>query len=131
MRNIYACPHCEVNLNPGVKIVLLAQYKQRRGLILMSPLPGNYRFTCDKALAEIMERGALVTFHCPVCQADLTVPGNSDFAELHMVGSGRKPRRVQFSRRYGTRATFVIAGDEVIAYGEDSEDFSTRNFFGA
>jgi hypothetical protein len=130
MRNVYTCPRCEVNLNPGVKIVLVAQCHQRKGLILMSPLPGNYRFTCDQALAAIMDKGALVTFYCPVCQADLTVPGNSDFAELHLVGAGRKPRRVQFSRRYGTRATFVIAGDEVIAYGDDSDDFWNKNFFG-
>jgi hypothetical protein len=131
MRNIYACPHCEVNLNPSVKIVLVAGFRGRKGLILMSPLPGNYRFVCDKTLAETMETGAMVSFYCPVCGADLTAPSNQDFAELHLIGAGRKPRRVQFSRRHGTHATFVIAGEEVAAYGDDSDDFTPTNFFGA
>jgi hypothetical protein len=130
MRNVYACPHCEANLNPSVKIVLVAEYRGRKGLILMSPLPGNYRFVCDRALAETLQDGAMVTFRCPVCGADLVAPGNRDFAELHLVAAGRKPRRVQFSRRHGTHATFVIAGEEVVAYGDDSEDFSRKNFFG-
>lgn len=131
MRNVYVCPYCAVNLNPSVKIVLVAEYGGHKGLILLSPLPGNYRFVCDRVLAETMEPGAMVAFHCPVCGADLTAPGNSDFAELHLITAGRKPRRLQFSRRHGTHATFIIAGEEVIAYGDDSEEFTRRNFFGA
>ncbi len=131
MRNVYVCPHCGVNLNPSVKIILVAEHRGRKGLILLSPLPGNYRFVCDRALAETMEVGALVKFLCPVCGADLTAAGRRDFAELHLVTTDRKPRRLQFSRRHGTHATFVIAGEEVVAYGDDSEEFWRKNFFGA
>ena len=131
MRNVYACPHCNVNLKPGVKIVLVAEYRGRKGMILMSPLPGNYRFICDRALAETMKPGAMVAFSCPVCGADLTAPDNKGFVELRLINAGREPRRVQFSRRYGTRATFVITDEEIVAYGDDSEDFSRKNFFGS
>ena len=131
MKNVYLCPHCSANLNPSVKIVLVAAHRSRRGLILLSPLPGNYKFICDAALAAAVKVGALVTFHCPVCAADLTAPGRRDFAELHLEVAGREPRRVQFSRRYGTHATFVIAGDEVVAYGDDADEFPPKNFFGA
>jgi predicted RNA-binding Zn-ribbon protein involved in translation (DUF1610 family) len=131
MKNVYACPHCGANLNPSVKIVLVASYRARKGLILLSPLPGNYKFTCDQALAESVDVGAKVKFQCPVCAADLTAPGNQDFAELHLTSSSGTPRRVQFSRRYGTHATFVIDDDEVAAYGDDVDEFPRKNFFGA
>ena len=39
--------------------------------------------------------------------------------------------KVEFSRVFGTHATFVIDGDEVQAYGDDAEDFNATNFFGA
>jgi hypothetical protein len=130
MKIVYLCPHCETNLNPSVKIVLVAGYRGRKGLILLSPLPGNYKFVCDQRLARSVEVGSLVSFQCPVCAADLTAPGNRDFAELHMLARGRSPRRVQFSRRYGTHATFVIADGEVAAYGDDVDEFPRKNFFG-
>jgi len=130
MKNVYACPHCEANLNPSVKVVLVAAYRRRKGLILLSPLPGNYKFVCDPFLAETMEAGSLVKFSCPVCAADLTAPGKRDFAELHLIAPGRAPRRVRFSRKFGTHATFVIDGDEIMAYGDDVDEFAQKNYFG-
>jgi hypothetical protein len=130
MKNIYLCPHCGANLNPSVKIVLVAMHRGRRGLILLSPMPGNYKFVCDRSLADSMDVGDLVKFQCPVCSADLTAPRDKEFAELHLAASGRSPRRVQFSRRYGTHATFVISDGEIAAYGDDADEFPQKNFFG-
>ena len=56
MKNVYLCPHCHSNLNPSVKIVLVASYRQRKGLILLSPQPGNFKFVCDEHVAEVMFR---------------------------------------------------------------------------
>ena len=42
MTRTYSCPHCDGVLNPGSKIILKASYKASRGLILLSPKPGNY-----------------------------------------------------------------------------------------
>ncbi|HOX25328.1 MAG TPA: hypothetical protein PLL30_12855 [Candidatus Krumholzibacteria bacterium] len=130
MKNLYACPHCRTNLNPNVKIILVASYRQRRGLILLSPRPGNFKFICDRPLAETITPGARVTFSCPVCAEDLTAPGNQEFVELHLAAPGVNLRRLYFSRTYGTHATFVDTGEEILAYGEDSREFDRVNFFG-
>ena len=131
MKNLYYCPHCQANLNPSVKVVLVARYRKRQGLILLSPLPGNFKFTLDRNVADVLATGAKVNFACPVCSADLTSPTHKDFIELHLAAPGQTARRVRFSRKYGTHATFIEAGDAVKAYGGDSEEFEPVNFFGA
>jgi hypothetical protein len=131
MKTVYLCPHCHANLNPNVKIVLVASHRRRKGLILLSPQPGNYKYIWDEHLAEVVNPGVKVTFSCPVCHADLTSPSHRDFAELFIDSPDRKPRRVLFSRQHGTHATFIDKGDVMVAYGEDVDDFERKNFFGA
>jgi len=130
MKNIYVCPHCQTNLNPNVKIILVASYRQRKGLILLSPRPGNFKFICDRKLAETINPGARVIFSCPVCAADLTAAANKEFVELQLASPDGRRRRLYFSRTYGTHATFVDTGEEIRAYGEDTPEFDRVNFFG-
>lgn len=131
MKNIYACPHCETVLNPSVKILLVVAYRKRKGMILLSPQPGNFHFICDPSLAGSLDTGAKVKFSCPVCAADLTSSRDKDYAELTLLNPGRDSRRVEFSRVYGQRATFIIDGDDVAGFGPDVEDPSNTNFFGS
>ena len=67
MKSIYACPHCQTVLNPSVKILLVVSHKNKKGMILLSPEPGNFHFICDKELQDSLKQGTLVTFSCPVC----------------------------------------------------------------
>jgi len=131
MKNVYLCPHCGANLNPSVKIILLVAHRRRKGLILLSPQPGNFKFVCDQHVAEVVRSGARVNFHCPVCQADLTSGVHAGFAELYRDVGGRVPERVFFSRKFGTHATFVTKGDVVAAFGDDADEFAKVNFFGS
>lgn len=131
MKNVYMCPHCHANLNPSVKIVLVASHRRRKGLILLSPKPGNFQFVWDEHLAEVIGPGAKVTFSCPVCAADLTSAANRDFSELYLDTDTKKPRRILFSRQHGTHATFIDKGDVTAAYGENVEAYDRLNFFGA
>ena len=130
MKSVYGCPHCETVLNPSVKVLLVVKYSKKKGMILLSPQPGIYKVICDKSVESQLKPGAKVKFGCPVCAADLTSPGNDKFAELHMGSPGQEPVKVEISRVFGTHATFVIDGEEVITYGEDVEDFGSTNFFG-
>jgi hypothetical protein len=130
MKKRFTCPHCDAVLNPNVKIVLVATYRKRRGMILLSPQPGNYKFICDPSVEDILKPGAKVKFSCPACTADLTSPANDKFTELHMGVHGQEPMKVEFSRVYGTHATIIIDGEEVTTYGEDVENFGNTNFFG-
>ena len=131
MKNLFCCPHCDAVLNPSVKILLKVLYRKKQGMILLSPQPGNFKYICDKSIQDVLNDGATVTFFCPVCSAELTSPTNKKLAALNLVGPAGDERRVEFSRVYGTHATFIVDGAEVIAFGEDADDFSKTNFFGA
>lgn len=131
MKNVFTCPHCTAVLNPSVKILLVIGYRKKKGMILLSPQPGNYKYICDDSVEKNLSHGAKVRFACPVCTEDLTSPGNSQLAELSMVVPGGEPRRVQFSRIYGKNATFVFDGEDVTAFGDDAENMGSINFFGS
>ncbi len=131
MKKSFTCPHCQGVLNPNVKILLVAAGKKHRGLILLSPQPGNYRILHDASLAKTFAVGAKIALSCPLCSEDLTVKGKPDFAELLIQMPGHAPRRVEFSRVFGTHATFIVDAAEVHAYGENADDFDSPNFFGA
>jgi transcription elongation factor Elf1 len=131
MKNVFTCPHCQAVLNPSVKILLVISYKKNKGMILLSPQPGNFRFICDGSIEKNLSQGAKVRFSCPVCTKDLTSRSNSQMAELRMVHADREPRRVEFSRIFGKQATFVFDGEDVTPFGEDADDLGLGNFFGA
>jgi hypothetical protein len=131
MKSKFVCPHCQGVLNPNLKILLVATYKRRRGMLLMSPQPGNYKVLCDDSLQDVLEVGKPVAFSCPLCAEDLAATGNPKFVRLEKHTPGQSVRRVEFSRIYGTHATFIIDETEVTAYGEDAEDLGGKNFFGA
>ena len=131
MKNTYSCPHCKAVLNPSVKILLVIGYKKKKGMILLSPQPGNYKYICDPSVEKHLSQGAKVKYACPVCTADLTSSTNSQLAELWMSAPGREPRRVEFSRIYGKRATFIFDQEDVVSFGDDADDLGLGNFFGA
>jgi hypothetical protein len=131
MKNHFACPHCRATLNPNVKVTLVASYRSRKGMILLSPQPGDFKYVCDPTVEEGLEPGDLVAFACPVCHGDLTSPRDARFAELRLHIPGSDERVIEFSREFGTHATFIIDGDEITAFGEDAEGYDEKNFFGA
>ena len=131
MKNIYACPHCQTVLNPSVKILLVVRYKKMKGMILISPQPGNFKFICDSTMHDSLNPGSLVSFSCPVCSADLTSAHDDKFAELSLLTPGRESRQIEFSREFGKQATFIIDGDDVTIFGRDVDESSGKNFFGS
>lgn len=131
MKNTFVCPHCQAVLNPSVKILLAVRYNKKRGMILLSPQPGNYKYICDASVEAAIKPGAALNFYCPVCAEDLTSPSDKKFVELHLQDPRGGLRKVEFSRVYGTHATFVVDEDQVTPYGEDVEDFRPTNFFGS
>jgi hypothetical protein len=131
MKNVFTCPHCQAVLNPSVKILLVISYKKYKGMILLSPQPGNFKFICDASVEKYLSHGTKVRFACPVCTKDLTSRSNSQMSELRMVHANREPRRVEFSRIFGKQATLVYDGEDVVSFGEDADDLGLGNFFGA
>ncbi len=131
MKNTFVCPHCQGVLNPNVKILLIADTGEAKGLVLLSPQPGNYKYLCDGSLEKHLHPGETITFSCPICHADLTSETDAQFAAMELHVESHPVRRAEFSRIFGTRATFIISEEDVDVYGEDAEGYDARNFFGS
>jgi hypothetical protein len=128
MKRTYHCLACQAVLNPNIKIVLVVQCTDRKGLVLLSPQPGNYSTIFADHLG--LEKGEMVRFLCPVCGVDLTSKASPRLARLGVeLGDGNRGW-VDFSRIFGEQATFVVVGDQVQPFGEDHELYQELNFFG-
>jgi uncharacterized protein YbaR (Trm112 family) len=128
MREIFRCPHCKHVLNPNIKIILAAKVGHSRGLVLLSPVPGDYQFIADPELP--IQDGEMASLCCPVCSESLVSPNNKQLCELIMEKGGPQKSRLQFSRVFGEHATFIIDGQHVEAFGENADDYNDVNFFG-
>ena len=129
MKRRYFCPACDANLNPNVKVILMARKNGDQGLILLSPQPGNYH--CIVADEIELADDDLVDFHCPVCGASLTAETNATMAHLVFRFSNGREGAVYFSRRFGEHATYFVDENEVMSYGDDAMPNSHMNFFGS
>lgn len=129
MTRKYYCPSCRAHLNPNRKIVLSVRQGEQHGLALLSPEPGNYEIIVSEDLD--LEQGALLEIRCPVCAESLQSKASEFLACIEYENPGVATGCVDFSRRYGEHATYVITEHDVQPYGENAELYSGVNFFGA
>ena len=123
----YLCPKCDCLLNPNVRVVLIARFGDKKGIVLMSSQPGDYQVICDKGLCHDVAKGDTVEFGCPVCHDSLTSEAHENFAELKVVNTakvGHEPCLLRFSRVSEEHATFLYDGDSVKEFGENAGAFS-------
>jgi hypothetical protein len=107
----------------------MARRKNRSGLILLSPQPGNYQSIVSEDFP--LEFGDLIEFHCPVCSVSLTADENDNLATLVYRFSPGREGTVFFSRRFGEHATYLVFNNEVQTFGENALPNSHMNFFGS
>jgi hypothetical protein len=122
----YLCPQCDSLLNPNVRVVLIAHYREKKGIVLMNSQPGNYQVICDKGFCQKVSKGDAVEFLCPVCHGSLTSASHPNFAELKVVNNERDKHErclLLFSRISEEHATFLYDGKSVKAFGEEAGVF--------
>jgi hypothetical protein len=129
MNRRYFCPQCHANLNPNVKIILMARRTGEQGLILLSPQPGNYEVIVADELR--LQSGDLVEFHCPVCSTSITSNHDETMAKLVLRLATGAEGKVYFARRFGEHATYFVVDDEVQSFGENAMPQGHLNFFGS
>ncbi len=129
MKKTCFCPHCNAVLNPNEKVIFIVDDGERKGLILLSAKPGDYRLIADQNFA--LKKGRAATFSCPVCSQSLTSAVNDKFVEIKLDQGGSALSTVEFSRVFGEHATFIIDGREMASYGEDADEMGDVNFFGS
>jgi hypothetical protein len=122
----YYCPKCDALLNPNVRVVLIARYGDKQGIVLMSSKLGDYQVICDKGFCHGVAKGDAVEFRCPVCQASLTSDSHQNFSELKIVNNkkvGQNSCLLRFSRISEERATFLYDGEAVKEFGKEAGIF--------
>ncbi len=129
MERTYYCPKCKATLNPNVKIILVLVNGPRRGLMLANQQPGNYEAILTDDLG--VKEGDIVDFHCPVCMADLRADVDPNLAKIYFRDPDGTKGRVNFSRRFGEQATFLVTKEKIQSYGDNAEAYNNLNFFGA
>jgi len=129
MARSYFCPHCRKLLNPGTKVVFLVDNGPEVELVLLSATLGDYSVVHSRSM-DLLD-GAIYTFRCPLCRADLTSVNDNRFVELLSRNDDEDPPvRVGFSRIHGEHATFLMSEDGVDHFGEHADRYEIPNFFG-
>jgi hypothetical protein len=128
MANDYYCPHCRASLNPGAHVVMRIGHQRQRGLVLLSPQVGNYRRVLPEGFT--LQTGELANFGCPVCGDDLTSPVNRKLGEVLLKRGTHDYARVNFSKVFGEKATFVVESNGVHPFGVHAARYDDLNFFG-
>jgi hypothetical protein len=129
MGRSYYCPHCRKLLNPGTKVIFLVENGPEMELVLLSANLGDYSVVTSRSMSLL--DGAIYTFRCPLCRADLTSSENDKLVDLlSRAGEDESPVRVSFSRIHGEHATFLMADDGVDRFGEHADRYDNLNFFG-
>ena len=128
----YLCPKCKGHLNAGGYIIFSTRNKRhQQGLILLHPEVGSYEYKHHNNYG--FEKGEMVDFFCPICQANLETKKNKDYAGITMIDHQNEEYEVMFSREAGKRSTVVVSNDEAEAFGDhhmDLEDLIEEEYFG-
>lgn len=126
--NAYICPYCRGNLQVENNIIFSVRaHGEQRGLIMVSPELGNYRFRKHPDL-NLNDGDQLETF-CPMCHSNLkAINVNKNLAEVIMIDGDGEEFQIYFSEIVGEHVTFKIKDTELESFGDDTEDYI--NFFG-
>lgn len=142
MQPDFVCPHCNTFLNSDNKTQVLF-----RGILQGENFSVTFPISVPAELGVyggifpdyiVLQEGAIVEFHCPHCNYDLTSPDVPDHAAVKMVLPDSSFRVVTFNRVFGKHSSFIydIASHKVVeSYGEHQNQYSDEfnhpiNFFG-
>lgn len=120
--NDYLCPKCKGHLNVGGSLVFATEtHRKHKGLIMLNPKIGEYDYKHHPNFS--LEKGESVDFHCPICHTNLTAAKNKDYAMILMVvNEDNCDYELYFSKKAGNKSTYVVAKEEIEAFGEDAMD---------
>jgi len=125
MENRYFCPECKSDLLVDGHIILTAEAKSGKGLLLFEPKLGNYNFR--KHANFLLETGEHVEFYCPVCRKNLSEKDDS-LAQICLQDSEGDVYELWFSELVGKEATYKIKAGVIEAFGKDNQIY--LNHFG-
>ena len=123
MENHFVCPHCHGHLKVGDQIIFrVRNSKKKFGLLLLSPLIGNYDSV--KHPDFDYKEGEALDFYCPICSHILSTSIDDNLIFVVMVDDQRVEHNIYFSRISGEKSTYQVTGDTVMATGEHSGKYT-------
>ncbi len=141
--NLFLCPHCEAELNPGHSPIIrmsgrldAPEFSVTTEVFLPAGLGVYGRLT---ATGVTLREGAKIQFACPECGEPFSESDDDELAQVRMAGDGGKTYMVSFNKNYGKRSTFVIDPDGRSVerqFGDDADEFRDTldkrlNWFGS
>lgn len=130
-KNRFLCPECRAELKIKNSLIFVGQNeKKERGIILFSPELGNYQLlhTQDFHITE----GEHIEFHCPVCQADLSLKNTpKHLAEVIMIDDMGEEYEIVFSEIAGNRTTIQVKDNKVVDFFGDDDPSEYMNIWGS
>jgi len=124
----YLCQHCRAAINTKSNVVLSAQTKNEKGLILLHEELGNYT-SIHSATLNVKE-GDVVDIFCPVCHEKLNVPDKDTLAKFIRMDEDLNETFIIISRKYGEKVTFKIDNEKnVETYGGKISRFIDPDWF--
>ena len=124
----YICPYCRGNLKIDNNIIITVRTQsQQRGILMVNPELGNYRYR--KHVDLDLKDGERLEVFCPICHSNLRANNvNTNLAEIIMLDEEGHEFEIYFSEIVGEQVTFKIKETDLESFGEDSEGYI--NFFG-
>ena len=123
MENYFICPHCRGHLKVGDRIIFrVRNQKKKCGLLLLSPLIGNYD-SVKHPKFEYKE-GEPLDFYCPLCGHILSTSIDENLIFVVMIDDQGVEHNIYFSRIVGEESTYKVTGDRVMATGEQSGKYT-------
>jgi len=107
----------------GDKLIFrVRNQKKKFGLLLLSPLIGNY----DSVKHPEFEykTGDALGFYCPLCSHALSTTIDDNLIFVIMVDNQGVEHNIYFSRISGEKSTYQVSGDTVMASGEHSGKYT-------
>ena len=123
MENQFVCPHCKGHLKVGEHIIFrVRNQKKKFGLLLLSPLIGNY--SSIKHPRFEYKEGEALDFYCPICSHVLSTSIDDNLIFVVMVDNQGVEHNIYFSRISGEKSTYQVSGGTVTATGEHSGKYT-------
>lgn len=96
--------------------------KKKYGLLLLSPLIGNY--DSIKHPEFEYKTGTALEFFCPLCSKELSTTIDDNLIFVVMIDNQGVEHNIYFSRISGEKSTYQVSGDTVMATGEHSDRYT-------
>ncbi|NOZ46330.1 MAG: hypothetical protein GXO79_06065 [Chlorobi bacterium] len=120
--NFLLCPKCKGILNVEENVVFSAKNKDgKAGLIFLHAHLGNYTVLRNPQFT--FESGEQLTFYCPLCNTKLRSDKHKNLAQILMTDKMDILYHVYFSEIADEKSTYVLIGDNVEIYGQDSKNY--------